>query len=141
MALKAISLEQPAATLLVTGVKRWETRSWRFRGPLPVDLAIHASAPGQGIEAPGLPKGAIIGVVTLCACMPAIDAVDLVDAQERTMGVFSPGRWAWQISGAVRLPEPVRCKGTSGLWDLAWDVEKAVRLQLERAARQARAIK
>jgi activating signal cointegrator 1 len=42
--MQAISLWQPWASLMAHGLKRIETRSWRYRGKLPAVLAIHATA-------------------------------------------------------------------------------------------------
>lgn len=79
--MKAISLWQPWATLVVTGAKRFETRSWPtpYRGPLlihaakkrngnldqlqhcdPFAAALHDHLP--------LPYGCIVGVVQLVDC-------------------------------------------------------------------------
>jgi len=89
--MKAITIHQPWASLLITGAKRYETRCWvtRYRG----ELAIHAGRRktpglhekdiqvvlrGLGITATdphmskkvldALPRGAIIAVATLVDC-------------------------------------------------------------------------
>jgi hypothetical protein len=85
--MKCITIQQPWATLLVTGEKQFETRSWRtgYTGP----VAIHAGRTCGDImrlcrEEPlrsalarhgiasweDLPLGAILGVVDLAACHP-----------------------------------------------------------------------
>ncbi len=58
--MKALSLLQPWATLVATGSKRIETRSWKtkYRGP----IAIHASK--------GFLKGGRSGLVELCSHEP-----------------------------------------------------------------------
>lgn len=148
--MKALSLWQPWATLVVAGVKRWETRSWRFSGPLPQRIAIHASGHGPrdlagsssqepfrtalarlGLDGRSLPTGCVLGVVTVSACLPTPEVRDLLSPEELAMGDFGPGRWAWRLDGAAGLASPVRCKGALSLWDLGWDVEKAVMMQLE----------
>lgn len=98
--MKALSIQQPFATLLASGEKRYETRSWRtnMRG----EVAIHASKgfgddmrmlarrsgfadllerhgfygdkyPAAGLD--GLPLGAIIGVATIVGCHRTEDVV------------------------------------------------------------------
>ena len=95
--MKALSLWQPWASLLVAGVKQIETRSWpiRHRGPLLIHAASHwtraedeicrrepfASAlaglrvqwtPGErrNFRRPALPFGAIVGRVDVVDCFP-----------------------------------------------------------------------
>ncbi len=150
--MKALSLWQPWASLVVGGVKRWETRSWKLSGPIPLQIAIHASAnfpreiAGVGLGEPfrtelgrlaldphSLPTGAILGVVTVAACLPTPEVRDLLPPEQLALGDFGPGRWAWRLTGAIALERPIRAKGALGLWDLGWDVEKAVLLQLEKA--------
>lgn len=86
-----------------------------------------------GLDARELPSGAVVGVVTVTACLPTPEVRDLIPWEERELGDFGPGRWAWRLTDAVALPNPVRARGTLGLWDLGWDVEKAVLLQFEAA--------
>jgi len=147
--MKALSLWQPWATLVVAGAKRWETRSWKWRGPIPLRIAIHASANAPrdvaaatdperfrqtlrtlGMDPLTLETGAILGVVTVTACLPTPEVRDLLPPDELAFGDYGPGRWAWRLLEPAVLPRPVRCKGALGLWDLTWEVEKAVLLQL-----------
>lgn len=92
--MRAISLWQPWASLLITGQKRNETRSWPAPPQARGWLAIHASKGGltKGefaetmaqrfyrdlIQEP-LPRGAIVGVVFLKDCRPIV-ACDECDA-------------------------------------------------------------
>jgi activating signal cointegrator 1 len=84
--MKALSLRQPWATLLATGVKQWETRSWRApENMLGQTFLIHASSTFDhferefarsrdvlpllhevGYDVDDLPLGAIIGLAMLC---------------------------------------------------------------------------
>jgi activating signal cointegrator 1 len=36
---------------------------------------------------------------------------------ERDLGNYSPGRWAWYLTGARPLPEPVQARGALWLWE------------------------
>jgi hypothetical protein len=137
---RALSLTQPWATLVVIGAKRIETRSWKtpFRGR----LAIHASkgfprwarelceeepfrSALAGIEAKDLPRGALIGAVTLDAIAPTPGGtlsalggpLDDLSARERAFGDYSAGRFGWLLSDPV-VREPVACSGALGLWDI-----------------------
>lgn len=154
--MKVLTLTQPWATLVAIGAKKIETRSWstKYRGP----LLIHAAAglkPVGGTEGlmelcrkspfreilidagylgtPELPRGAIIAVCKVCACV-STDAVEddyfggprvlngvmrlwkLTD-QERAFGDYSPGRYAWLLADVRALPDPIPTRGAIGLWD------------------------
>jgi hypothetical protein len=131
--MKAISLLQPWASLVVTGFKQWETRSWntQFRGR----LLIHASGRRDGLARSlcttidlfsgriggirgfyALPLGAIIGEVTLVSTQKT-DMPYLLSDEEFAFGDYSPGRWMWQLADPVHYVEPIPWKGGLSLWD------------------------
>src|SRR3954451_17421580 len=115
--MKAVSVQQPWATLIVSGAKRIETRSWqtRHRGP----LAVHASSrfpPAARLlcgRSPwcqllaqagfdgwaALPVGRVLGLVDLVDCLPvaALDAAQAADL-EVTPGDHRRGNWAWLLA-------------------------------------------
>jgi len=37
--------------------------------------------------------------------------------QERAFGDYTPGRYAWLLANVRKLPEPIPCKGSLGLWN------------------------
>ena len=41
-------------------------------------------------------------------------------------GDFTPGRWAWLITGVGTLDEPIPCKGKQGVWRLPDDIAAQV---------------
>lgn len=127
--MKALSLREPWATLLLLGRKRIETRSWRtsYRGP----LLLHASAAKinkndphiQELLAlvPGAPMqyGHIVCRCTLAGCAP-MDGPFLQEMErhplERLCGEYAPGRFAWLLEDVEPLERPVPAKGMLGLW-------------------------
>lgn len=132
--MKALTLTEPWATLVMLGAKRYETRSWNtnYRG----QLIIHAAKgfPGwarelinedpfkTALEGFGIYKpfnlGHILGSVDLVETYPTEDFADWNrDSWEMAFGDYRPGRWAWMLSNPIWLPEPVPCKGALGLWD------------------------
>lgn len=126
--MKALSLTQPWASLVATGQKRVETRSWTtdYRGP----IAIHA-AKGYPVYArqfasqeftwgrlpQRIPLGAIIATARLVEIKPTIYVKRLLSAQELRYGDYRPGRWAWFLEDIEALPEPIPVKGALGLWE------------------------
>ncbi len=130
---KALSLTQPWATLVVTGAKRVETRSWRtpYRGWLgihasksfprwaremcleePFYSALHGRRPDE------LSRGALIGGVMLLDCVPTagLEIVGISD-RERAFGDYEHGRYGWLLDQAtVFESRPMR--GALGLWTI-----------------------
>ena len=136
--MRCLSLIQPWASLIVLGVKRYETRGWHteYRGL----IAIHASRrfpetaralcetgpfrtellAGGFKQSADLPCGAILGTVELVACRPADEVLARFPsgAAERSFGDFSPGRWAWHLVRPILLAKPVPFTGRLGLFEV-----------------------
>ncbi|MDB5252702.1 MAG: hypothetical protein JWP27_1871 [Flaviaesturariibacter sp.] len=131
--MKALSLLQPWATLVVMGLKTIETRSWTtgYRGP----LLIHASTGRAGAllaaEPPftrhihsfaALPFGALLGIVNLDEIVPveslAGTGISLrrLTLEEKAFGDDTAGRWGWILSGARAFDKPIPMRGSLGLW-------------------------
>lgn len=132
--MKALSLLQPWATLVVLGVKKIETRSWRtpYRG----ELLIHASLGKTGAVLAGeppftkyilnfssLPFGALVGKVILEDVLPVTGlfmsdaAINQLSLEEKAFGDYTTGRYAWMLTDAIQFRQPVRVNGTLGLWE------------------------
>lgn len=153
--MKAITVLQPWATLLATGKKHIETRSWKtnYRG----EIFIHAGkkdplvgicmmtddAKERAFRALGLPEtfnrfqkfptGEILGKANLVNCL-LIDeeTARLIKEQnpdEYAFGDFTPGRYAWVMENVVIFKEPIPVSGKQGLWN--WDGELGQWKELE----------
>jgi hypothetical protein len=141
--MKAITLHQPYATLVMLGydIKWHETRSWstKHRG----QLAIHAAA-GQhayareaaknpliaealaahGLTYDTLPYGALLGTVELRAVHEMTP--ELIAEQtptELATGDWTPGRYAWQLENRQAYGAPVPCRGYQQIWNVPREVE------------------
>lgn len=150
MTYKALSLWQPWATLLASGIKRIETRSWMttYSGP----LLIHAATAMRDDcarlvevnpyfreafadykwrhwhEVYGdLPFGAIIGIADLHICIGTASSAlaPLLDDRERAFGDFSPGRYAWIFRNARQIT-PVPFRGRQGLFKVPANIIQEV---------------
>lgn len=145
--MKALSLWQPWATLIVVGAKRIETRDWgppfavygeriaihATRGVGPAGEAafrrlcdsqpFHASLAAAGYgRADELPRGAVVGTVRL-ARASRIDTASARELEERNprefaFGNYAPGRWAWVLEDPQRLEPPLETGGQRKLWDV-----------------------
>lgn len=136
--MKALSLTQPWAELVVLGEKQWETRSWRtsHRGR----IAIHASKKFPrwakdltetdpyfvttlgNCPITELPLGAIVGTVEIIRMEPTNDLRDILGRKEIAFGDYQVERWGWELANPVELAEPIPCRGALGLWELPGDV-------------------
>lgn len=141
--MKALTLTQPWASLVASGAKRWETRSWRthYRGP----LAIHAAAgfpPApralcsvepfrfrlraefscgeRELRTPEalLPLGRVIAVTWVEDVVPTSDVRGDLGEEELAFGDYSDGRYAWKLREPVTFA-PVACTGHLGLWTVS----------------------
>jgi len=146
--MKAISLIQPYATLIMLGYKKLETRSWQtsHRG----NLAIHASAGkpgwarevcqrdpyirailadhGMSFDGPAMTRGAILGTVSVSAIHPINERlIANLAPLEIACGDYSmPGRFAWELFGAVPLAESIACRGALSVWEVPTDVVQKI---------------
>lgn len=136
--MKAISLLQPWASLIATGDKRIETRSWQraYRGP----LAIHSSKgfsrllrelcntqpfkavlAKAGFSLDNLPLGKIVAtcdLVDIIEMTPEfIDLVKSARGYEYNFGVYEVGRYAWILEDVKPLEKPIPAKGALSIWE------------------------
>lgn len=136
--MKAITIIEPWASLLVFGPKQYETRTWptSYRGP----LAIHAGKSKAGLKlmrsAAGIilgheaeklnidfeaTFGHIIGIIELADCIEMTPSfINSQNIIERGLGGWEPGRYAWKKSSA-RAIEPVPARGMQRLWE--WEAD------------------
>lgn len=131
----ALSLWQPWASLVASGVKHHETRHWRtsYRGWLAVHAAKRRDCGGEGLVSrylpersiESLPRGAFVAIAWLRDCL-STEAVrpDVVDED---CGDWTPGRYAWRLTRLIALPVPVVGRGQQGLWRLDADTELRLR--------------
>jgi hypothetical protein len=122
----AIALWQPWASLIFSGIKRHETRSFALPDRLIGEVvAIHAAKrhvrriePELLLQAgPDLPRGAILGVVRFGTPVRTEDAKP-ADVLDLLAGDWTAGRWAWPVVLAQRLDEPVPAVGRQGWWSV-----------------------
>ncbi len=135
--MKVLSLLQPWATLVVSGAKQIETRSWStaYRGP----LLIHASKGKAGeifaneppfkkhiADFKQLPFGYIIGKVILTDVLrigtgtlsyASDEIMNKLTMEEKAFGDYTPGRFAWLLQEPLVFKTPIGAKGSLTLWE------------------------
>lgn len=137
--MKAFTVYQPWATAIVAGLKPHETRSRRtnIRGR----VAVHAGKADLMQAAEGMtngefmdllyvmrkekdwPLGAVVGTVEIVGCLPVEEVIGALTPQERALGDYSPGRWAWVLKNPVMFDAPIPARGKQGWWE--WDEKGA----------------
>ena len=142
--MKALTIKQPWASLIVHGIKDIENRPWRtdYRGP----LLIHASKMIYGgnlksfltkeqLEAVGeeydevvreqlTHVGAIIGRVDIVDCVVDHESV-WAEHDDEIFNVLSPTFplpkkrvvYNWVLANPVQFVKPIPCPGKLSLWD------------------------
>ena len=149
--MKALSLIQPYATLIMLGHKQYETRSWATQHRGRLAIAASAGKPAwarkvcetdpliaqvlaeQGLTFDTLPRGAVLGVVRVNTMLKIVKAGTgaalaicdpaLLKPLEVAAGDYEPGRWAWALSHVQAFAEPIPCKGALSLWTVPEAVE------------------
>ena len=135
--MKALSVLQPWAQLLVLGHKRYEFRSWKtqHRGPLLIHAGLRFPEQARalcqlkpirsllaegGFDYPSdLQLGALLGSVHLDDCLPAEQVLfENPDDVELGFGELRSGQWAWQMSSPQAWPTPIPYQGKSCLFEI-----------------------
>lgn len=110
--MKALTIRQPWASLIIAGIKTVENRSWpaAHRGLLAVHAGLgtdpEALKAHRGLLPPGpLPRGVILGTVNVTGCV-----------RDSPSPWAEPGCWHWILKNPQPLAEPVPRTGRLGLW-------------------------
>lgn len=137
--MKALTICQPFAELIMRGQKLVENRTWStpYRGP----LAIHAGKNRDWLELDDtgafdefynipiaeMAFGAIVGTAELVACLPIL-AIRSLRYEQRYPWLndhdHTEGPWCWVLENVKRFAEPIPARGAQGIWEWA-QVEKA----------------
>lgn len=130
--MKAITINQPFASLIAEGYKRYEFRSWHtnYRG----DILIHA---GKTVDREGMNKFAYLGLDCPTGCIVAkatiTDCVEVDEAlkamlREEDFTVYSgtteAENWhgyGFKLGNVIKI-KPVEVSGKLGLWDCDIDI-------------------
>ncbi len=123
--MKVLTIKQPWATLIMSGLKEYEFRGWKtkYRGK----ILIHA---GKSLEKEyaekfkcysfEYPLGVILGEATLVDC---IKVDENFNNELRNINPLVYGRsnhvenYAWKLEDIVIYEDPIPVKGQLGLWN------------------------
>ena len=108
--LRALTIHQPYAALIVNGVKDVENRTWfassltEWGEPILVHAAQRNGVPDPEVDGSDL-KGYLVGAVW----------VDEIVRDSRSPWAVR-GMYHWLLRDAVRFAEPIPCPGQRNLW-------------------------
>ncbi len=131
--MKAISLWQPWATLMATGLKKNETRHWAtsYRGPLlihatkrmePPTILMRELLKPHGYQSWGdFPRGALVCKVNLIDCVPTEDYI--AEDPEYQFGNYGYARFVW-ITDEVEYFKPIPYRGSQGFFNVPNNIIK-----------------
>ena len=140
--MKAITICQPYAELIILGVKPVENRTWQagHRGP----LLIHAGKSREWMDTVDycdrvslgeMDFGAIIGVVDLVKCFSlAYLRSTNCDDKYRHLGTHkhASGPFCFVLENPRRFTPAIPCRGMQGLWDVPELTRRIVAEELAR---------
>lgn len=127
--MKAITVKQPWASLIVHGIKDIENRTWstKFRGRVLIHaakkedtLAIDVISCFDGetarklwfdINDNKLPLGSIIGSVEIVDCVINYESIWAQKSSKETT-IYN-----WVLANPILFPEPILAKGKLSFWD------------------------
>ncbi|GAB6393605.1 MAG: ASCH domain-containing protein [Treponematales bacterium] len=121
--MKALTVKNPWAWLIIHGEKDVENRSWRtnYRGR----LLIHASKRPEEIE-PSLPGQTTAEEIILLSALGEsepyngciLGSVELADCVLHSKSAWAEeGAWHWILRNPVPFDKPIPAKGSLWLWD------------------------
>lgn len=119
--MKALSVKQPWASLIATGHKTIETRTWKtnYRGPILICSSLQrdkVATAWWSVTYPSLstsPVGVCMCTAELVDCRPMVD-----EDQQVAMCGMAP--YAWVLAN-VKVVEPKPIKGKLGLYEVEWE--------------------
>lgn len=128
--MKVLSLKEPFATLIKTGIKKVETRSWptNYRG----ELYIHASISRSTLNEKNIEFKKLIQDLEyqpsyiICKCnlkdciymtKEYVENMKKTNYQEYFCGEYKEGRYAWILENIEPLSTPIKAKGQLSIWN------------------------
>jgi hypothetical protein len=140
--MKAWTLYEPWASLVVLGEKEWETRSRPNRKIVGVRLAIHAAKKPVAeyldddgcfrdphfsdalakydIDPDMFALGCVIGFATVTSCQHVEEVRNTLTQKQIAFGDWGDGRWCFRLQDPQMI-EPVAARGYQSVWE--WDME------------------
>lgn len=116
--MKAITLWQPWASLIIDGRKPIETRPmpWHYVGVVAIHAGLRVDRDAClrfGYNPDTIPTGAVLGTAYKHGLLQF--GTEFVAPDD--YGDYAPGRWGYFLEHPVKFSEPVPARGHQGFWD------------------------
>ena len=121
--MKALTIKEPWASLIINGYKEYEFRSWKtnYRGK----ILIHAGMSNENISKFDIynleySKGEIIGEAELVDCILVTEEFnnELLKKNSLVYGKTNhTSTYAWKLENIKKYDKKIPCKGKLGLWN------------------------
>jgi len=141
--MKTLTVKQPWASLIVSGIKDIENRTWKtnFRGRILIHAGMAKTSGMMAVylnraqyakfrESVGFsgldfiePIGAIIGSVEIVDCVVnhssiwAEKTISVPDEDINPKTVFEKPAYNWVLANPIIFKEPIPCKGKLSFWE------------------------
>ena len=121
--MKALTIKEPWASLIINGYKEYEFRSWKtnYRGK----ILIHAGMSNENISKFDIynleySKGEIIGEAEIVDCILVTEEFnnELLKKNSLVYGKTNhTSTYAWKLTNIKKYDKKIPCKGKLGLWN------------------------
>lgn len=120
--MKALTLWQPWASLIIDGRKTVETRPvpWHFIGRFAVHAGLKVDREACirfGYDPDTIPRGAVLGTVLKTGLIHFENSVIGPNYVADEYGDFTPGRYGYPLERVLKFPNPIPAIGHQGFWD------------------------
>lgn len=127
--MKALTLWQPWASLIVDGLKTMETRPmpWYYQGPVAIHAGLHVDREACirfGYDPDRIPRGAVLGTAYKSGLVHFERSVLGPNFVEDPYGDYRLGRYGYPLKGIQKFSAPIPAKGHQGFWDWVHDGRK-----------------
>lgn len=141
--MKAVTLQQPWASAIAWGFKKFETRSWHphWRGELAIHAGLEMPDAGErllswlgpkftlaGMTELELPRGAIVAVCEIAWVRATQDVLrEIRGTHDEMLGNYREWRYAWKLHNVRRLEVPIEARGLQQMWNVPRELAERVR--------------
>lgn len=143
LSLPVLSVRQPWASYLVSGLKAVELRTWvtSYRGWLWIHAGKKADMEAMrllNLRSEEFPLGGLIGLVKLEECVLINSEIKWLRlrGEHRSPGYYSGACYGWEFSDAISLGNTIECPGELGLFRLKEHISQRVLEQAELEAQE-----
>ena len=122
--MKVISIKQPWASLIMSGYKNYEFRSWKtnYRGKILIHASLNTDKDAVDKYKHlnlDYPTGCILGEVNITDCIK-VDSVFENDLKQVDNIVYNSnyiGQYAFKLENVIKYKTPILAKGQLGIWN------------------------